>query len=47
MNGDDVIVAGAGESIEGRAWLTRMVPKRLICAFQSMREDWVSVQKKD
>ncbi len=45
--GDEVIVRGPKGLIEGRAWLSRMVPERMIWSQQSLDEHWVLIHRKD
>jgi len=44
-NGDTVIVAGAGEAWEGRAWISRMVDKGMVWSPRRFRENRVLVYK--
>lgn len=45
-NGDEVVVAGSRTCIEGRAWLSRMVDRRMIWSPQRLDETRVRVHKK-
>jgi anaerobic selenocysteine-containing dehydrogenase len=45
-NGDEVVVAGSRTCTEGRAWLSRMVDRRMIWSPQRLDETRVRVHKK-
>lgn len=45
--GDEVVVEGPSKRLEGRAWLSRMVPKGIVWSQQSLDEHWVLIHRKD
>jgi anaerobic selenocysteine-containing dehydrogenase len=45
-NGDEVVIAGRRGCIDGRAWLSRMVDRRMIWSAQRLDESRVLVHKK-
>jgi anaerobic selenocysteine-containing dehydrogenase len=46
-NGDPILISSPGGTFEGRAWISRMVPKWMVASPTSSGGDWVMVQKKD
>lgn len=46
-SGDEVVVQGATKSIEGRAWISRMVPAGIVQSQQPFEERWVLVHRKN
>jgi anaerobic selenocysteine-containing dehydrogenase len=45
-NGDEILVSGAVETMEGRAWISRMVPKWMVWSPRKLGERRVVVHKK-
>ena len=46
-NGDPIVISSPSRTIEGRAWISRMVPQWMVSSPMSLEGDWVMVQKKD
>jgi anaerobic selenocysteine-containing dehydrogenase len=46
-NGDPVIVAGPRQSLEGQAWISRMVSRTMVWAPQFLDEKFVLIHKKE
>ncbi len=46
-NGDDILVSGAKETMEGRAWISRMVPRWMVWSPRKLGERRVVAHKKE
>jgi anaerobic selenocysteine-containing dehydrogenase len=46
-NGDSILISSPGRTIEGRAWISRMVPQWMVSSPMPIEGDWVMVQKKE
>lgn len=46
-NGDSILISSPGGTVEGRAWISRMVPYWMVSSPMPLEGDWVMVQKMD
>lgn len=46
-NGDAILISSPAGTMEGRAWISRMVPPGMVASPKNSGEDWVLVHKKD
>jgi len=46
-NGDAILISSPVGTMEGRAWISRLVPPGMVASPKNSEEDWVLVHKKD
>lgn len=46
-NGDAVLITSPAATVEGQAWINRMVPQWMVAAHQYLDGNWVLIQKED